>query len=108
MSVTKSFESMEAWCMLCYNAAVFAVFTVLMLSTTRGKCCIEGRHLIALGTQKAVNCMRHSRVQLLPALRILLILNTTAYHAITYIYSLKVVDCFVYRWTFNVSYKLLC
>ena len=53
--MTKSFESMEAWCMLCYNDAVFAAFEVLTLSTTRGKCCIEGRHLIGLGTQKAVN-----------------------------------------------------
>ena len=108
VSVTKSFESMEAWCMLCYNAAVFAVFAVLTLSSTRGKCRIEGRHLIALGTQKAVNCMRRSRVQLLPALRIPLISNTTAYHAITYMYSLKVVDCYVYCRTFNASYKLPC
>ena len=75
--MTKSFESTEAWCMLCYNAAVFAVFAVLTLSTTRGNCCIEGQHLIALGTQKAVNCMRRSRVQLLPALRIPLRLRDT-------------------------------
>ena len=75
--------------MLCCNPAVFVVFAVLALSvvcTTRVKRHIKGRHLIASGTHKAVNFMRHSQVQLLPALRVLLIPNTTAYNATTYTY----------------------
>ena len=60
-------------CFAIYNAAVFIVFAVLMLSTTRGKCRIKGPHVIASGTHMAVNCTRLHLMQLLPAILVLLI-----------------------------------